>query len=145
MPRLMRYRLQRGRSDALLEPFGEDVELPQVHPDRWAQSQATVAWGAGLAPGRTRAFFDRTLRVDLSDGQQRVWQRPAAIQLEPLFVARPGSQQEDDGVLLVPTLADDDAASMICVVDARTMECVATLQAPQVIPFGFHAAWAGSS
>jgi beta,beta-carotene 9',10'-dioxygenase len=46
-------------------------------------------------------------------------------------------------VLLVPTLTDDDAASVIGVIDAATMQCLATLQAPQVIPFGFHAAWAG--
>ena len=143
LPRLMRYRLHRGRSDALLETFGENMELPQVHPDRWGQSQASVAWGAGLGPGRSSAFFDRTVQVDLATGLRRVWQRPAAIQLEPLFVARPGASEEDDGVLLVPTLADNDAASMICVIDARTMECVATLQVPQVVPFGFHAAWAG--
>ena len=60
LPRLMRYRLHRGRSDALLETFGENVELPQVHPDRWGQSQATVAWGAGLGPGHSSAFFDRS-------------------------------------------------------------------------------------
>ena len=96
-----------------------------------------------MGPPGSSAFFDRTMRLGLADGQPRVWQRQSAIQLEPLFVARPGASEEDDGVLLVPTLADDDAASMVCVIDARTMECVATLQAPQVVPFGFHAAWAG--
>ena len=143
MPRLMRYRLHSGRSDALLEPFGEGFELPQVQPNRFGQTEATVAWGAGLDPGRSSIFLDRTLRLDLASGERRVWQRPGAVQLEPLFVARPGASNEDDGVLLVPTLADDDAASVIGVIDARTMQCLATLHAPQVIPFGFHAAWAG--
>lgn len=143
MPRLMRYRLQSGRSDAVLEPFGEGFELPQVHPVRFGQSEATVAWGAGVDTGRSSTFLDRTLRLDLASGERRVWQRPGAVQLEPLFVARPGSSAEDDGVLLVPTLADDDANSVIGVIDAATMQCLATLHAPQVIPFGFHAAWAG--
>ena len=49
---------------------------------------------------------------------------------------------EDDGVLLVPTLADDDASTVIGVIDAASMQCLALLHAPQVIPFGFHAAWA---
>jgi hypothetical protein len=43
------------------------------------------------------------------------------------------------------TLADDHASSVIGVIgviDAATMQCLATLHAPQVIPFGFHAAWA---
>ena len=86
--------------------------------------------------------YERTVRLGLASGERRVWQRPGAVQLEPLFVARPGASAEDDGVLLVPTLADDDAASVIGVIDAATMQCLATLQAPQVIPFGFHAAWA---
>jgi beta,beta-carotene 9',10'-dioxygenase len=143
MPRPMRYRLQNGRSDALLEPFGEGFELPQVNPSRFGQSQATVAWGTGLDAGHSSIFFDRTVRLDLASGERRVWQRPGAVQLEPLFVARPGASAEDDGALLVPTLADDDVASVIGVVDPATMQCLATLHAPQVIPFGFHAAWAG--
>jgi carotenoid cleavage dioxygenase-like enzyme len=143
VPRAMRYRLRRGRRDALPEPFSEGFELPQVHPSRFGQAQATVAWGAGLDAGDSSVFFDRTVRLNLASGERRVWQRPGAVQLEPLFVARPSASSEDDGVLLVPTLTDDDAASVIGVIDAATMQCLATLQAPQIIPFGFHAAWAG--
>lgn len=142
-PRAIRYRLRSGQRDALLEPIGEGFELPQVHPSRFGQAQATVAWAASLSAGATSSFFDRTVRVNLASGEQSVWQRPGAVQLEPLFVARPGGSAQDDGVLLVPTLTDDDAGSVIGVIDAATMQCLATLQAPQVIPFGFHAAWAG--
>ena len=79
--------------------------------------------------------------------RKRGWHAPRNA-LRPLaagaaVVARPGASAEDDGVLLVPTLADDDTASVIGVIDAATMQCLATLHAPQVIPFGFHAAWAG--
>lgn len=143
MPRAMRYRMRSGRRDALPDPFSEGFELPQVHPSRFGQAQATLAWGTGVDANGSSIFFDRTVRLNLASGERRVWQRPDAAQLEPLFVARPGASTEDDGVLLVPTLADDDAASMICVIDAASMQCLATLQAPQVIPFGFHAAWAG--
>jgi carotenoid cleavage dioxygenase-like enzyme len=30
---------------------------------------------------------------------------------------------------------------VVCVVDPASMKCVAELQLPQVLPFGFHAAW----
>ena len=142
-PRLMRYRLRGGRSDASLEPFSEGLELPQVHPSRLGQAQATIAWGTALDADGASMFFDRTVRLDLATSERRAWQRAGAVQLEPLFVARPGAGAEDDGVLLVPTLADDDEASVIGVIDAATMQCLATLHAPQVIPFGFHAAWSG--
>jgi beta,beta-carotene 9',10'-dioxygenase len=138
--RLLRYRLQRGRSEAIIEPFGEAFELPQVHPRHWGNDEARIAWGTGNAPN-DGAFFDRTVRIDLATGERREWQRGNAVQLEPLYVPRPGGEEDDDGVLLVPTLADDDATTMIAVLDAKSLECRARLQAPQVIPFGFHAAY----
>jgi beta,beta-carotene 9',10'-dioxygenase len=138
---LRRYRLQRGRADAVIEPFGEAMDLPQVHPGQWAGGVAEVAWGAGNDPA-DNVFFDRTVRIDLATGERREWQRGGAIQLEPLVVPRPGAAAQDDGVLLVPTLADDDAATKIAVLDASTLEWRSMLQAPQVVPFGFHAAFA---
>ncbi len=141
VPRLVRYRLRPGASEAEPEATGVSFELPQVHPDRIGQGRARVAWGA--ANGPQGEFLDRTVRVDLDSGAVTTWQRGNATQIEPLFVPRPGSQDDDDGVLLVPTLADGDEASVIGVLDARSMACVAQIHAPQVIPFGFHAAWNG--
>lgn len=138
-PTLTRYRLQRGRSDAVVETFGAGMDLPQVHPSRWTQREAMIAWGAGMGGSGGPAFFDSTLRIDIASGAQRAWRRGDAVQLEPVFLPRPGGEAEDDGVLLVPTLADDDAATVLAVVDASTMESLATMTMPQVIPFGFHA------
>ena len=140
--RLVRYRLQHGRRDALLEPVGEAFELPQVHPGCLARTEARITWGAGTAVGARGAFFDRTVRIELASGTRQEWCRGDAVQLEPLFVPRPHGCAEDDGVLLVPTLADRDAGTMIAVLDARSLQPTAMLEAPQVIPFGFHAAFA---
>lgn len=57
------------------------------------------------------------------------------------FGSRPGGQSEDDGVLFVPTLADGDETTVIGVIDARSMQCLAELRPPQIVPFGFHAAF----
>lgn len=138
-PQLVRYRLRDGADAALPEPLGVNLELQQVHPQRIGRQRARVCWGAGSSTAE--AFADCTLRVDLDRGSVTRWQRPNAHHLEPLFVPRPGGQDDDDGVLLVPTLADGDEASLIGVVDARSMELRASVQAPQVLPFGFHAAF----
>ena len=126
---------------ALAEQIGEVIELPQIHPAKVGQGQARWVWGAGLDAADREHFFDRTVRIDLQTGERREWPRPDAVQMEPLFVARPDSVEEDDGVLLVPTLSNTDRATMIAVLDPRRMECIATIEAPQVIPFGFHAAF----
>ena len=118
---------------------GVALDLQQVHPARIGHGRARVCWGAGGI--QNGVFFDRSLRVDLDSGAVTTWQRPGAVHLEPLFVPRPGGSADDDGVLLVPTLADDDDASVIGVVDAATMRGLAEIRAPQVLPFGFHAAF----
>jgi len=41
----------------------------------------------------------------------------------------------------VPTLTDGDTGTVVAVLDPARMECIAELQLPQVVPFGFHAAW----
>jgi len=138
-PKLARYRLRPGQARAEPEIFGEGLELPMVHPSCWTARCASVVWGAGEADGAP--FLDRTLRLDLSSGAVTKWQRDGAVQLEPLFVAPPDSTDESEGVLLVPTLADGDAGTVVCVLEPTRMECLAELHLPQVVPFGFHAAW----
>lgn len=139
--RLTRYRLRPGHADAQTEQIGGGFELPQVHPARPETGAARWAWGAGYDAEDRCHFMDRTVKIDLVNGDRKEWQRPDAVQLEPLFVPRPGASDGDDGVLLVPTLADSDETTQLAVVDARRMECLATVQAPQVVPFGFHAAF----
>ncbi len=139
VPRLVRYRLRDGAAEAQPEPLGVALELQQIHPAACGQRRTGVCWGSGVGPNGE--FNDRTLRVDLDSGAVTTWQRDNAVQLEPLFVPRPGGAADDDGVLLVPTLADGDETSVIGVIDARSMACLAQLHAPQVIPFGFHAAF----
>ena len=142
--RVQRYRLEPGRSDAQPRPLvdGASVELPTVHGAYWGKKQSRHAWFAGFDPAGQAPMFDRTVKLDLDGGCiAGTWQREAAVQMEPLFVDRPGSTAEDDGVLLVPTLAEGDAGTVVGVIDPASMRCLATLHLPQVVPFGFHAAW----
>jgi torulene dioxygenase len=71
---------------------------------------------------------------------------------EPVFVARPGATDEDDGVcaharahlragVLLTVVMDgaDDAHPYMQVIDARTMTELARAHTPTHITFGFHA------
>lgn len=49
---------------------------------------------------------------------------------------------EGGSALHAVSLDDGDAATVIGIVDARSMVCEATLHAPQVVPFGFRTAFA---
>jgi carotenoid cleavage dioxygenase-like enzyme len=43
-------------------------------------------------------------QVDVQGGTTQLWQAPGHYPGEPIFVARPGARQEDDGILLVVVL-----------------------------------------
>lgn len=44
-------------------------------------------------------------QVDVQSGETRLWGQEGHIPGEPIFVARPGGEREDDGVLLSVVLA----------------------------------------
>ena len=50
-PKLARYRLRPGASDVPPETIATGLELPQVHPSRWARAKASVAWAAAAEEG----------------------------------------------------------------------------------------------
>lgn len=142
----LRYRLQGEGGSAAPQFIGRGFELPMVHGAYWTRRRARWCWATALDPEGRAPLFDRTVKVDLETGQWAAsWQREGAIHMEPLYVDRPGSTDEEDGVLLVPTLADDDPGTVLGVIDPKTMQALATLHLPQVVPFGFHAAWDGQA
>lgn len=137
-----RFVLSPGASDARQEPLPGLFELPQVHPRLAGATSARYVWAATVHAGGS--FFDRTIKVDHQSGRIIESGRDDAVALEPLFVPAPGAAAEDDGVLLVHTLADGDAGSRLRVLDAATLDERAVVELPVVMPFGFHGAWAGA-
>ena len=55
-----------------------------------------------------------------------------------MFVAEPGAEDEDDGVLLSVVLDAERGGSSLLVLDARDLSELARAEAPHHIPFGFH-------
>ncbi|EFN55590.1 hypothetical protein CHLNCDRAFT_134121 [Chlorella variabilis] len=88
------------------------------------------------------------VKVDTSRGSAAVWQPGhQKYALEPKFVGRPGSTQEDDGWLLTVVF---DSATLVCrlvILDARDVEAgpVATLRFRQPVPSGLHGCWTATS
>ena len=66
------------------------------------------------------------------------WHETGRYPGEPVFVARPGAEGEDDGVLLSVVLDAAAERSFLLVLDARDLSEIARAEAPHHIPFGFH-------
>ncbi|MGH2845250.1 MAG: carotenoid oxygenase family protein [Thermoleophilaceae bacterium] len=119
------------RCEALAEG---SVELPRIDYGRRNARDYRYAYFTGNEGG----WLDQLVKVDVSDGTRSVWAAPGCYPGEPVFVRRPGAQDEDAGVVLSVVLDAAAGRSFLLVLDAQCFEEVARAEAPHHIPFGFH-------
>jgi carotenoid cleavage dioxygenase-like enzyme len=128
-----RYRLVPGQAEAQVETIAaETTELPRVANDRIGKPYR-YAYGTDTPNGN----FDRLVKVDTHTRDVTTWAGGVYVG-EPVFVARPGSHDEDDGAVLVVALDAGTQRSSLVILDARTMQELARAEVPQHIPYGFH-------
>lgn len=141
IPTVRRYRLELQDGSVQSEQLGDAfVELPRINPAfngvpyRYFYGfggYGSVLSGASL----TYDFANALVKVDTYREPTRVWQEEDCFPGEPIFVARPGGIDEDDGVLLSVVLDTSTEQSFLLVVDAQTMSELARADVPHHIPF----------
>lgn len=85
-----------------------------------------------------------TVKQDLVTGARETFDHgPGRAAGEPVFVARPGSVDEDDGWLVTFVHDGNDDSTEFVVIDAQDFArgYVAQVKLPQRVPFGFHGNW----
>jgi len=130
-PNLHRIELEPGREGFRVQAVGGAVgfEFPALHHARVNGRPHRYVWGSDLS---------RLVRVDtLADS---VTQRSLDDLTfgEPVFVPHPDGIEEDDGVLLTVGTSARVPGSELTIWDARTLETLARITVPIVIPLGFH-------
>lgn len=140
---LTRFRLGLGGRSISRELLAEaDVELPRINYGRCNERPYRYVWGVGDDGG---AWLERIVKIDVSDGTTVAHSEPGRFPGEPVFVARPDAEREDDGVLLSVVLDADAGNSFLLVLDAADLTELARAEVPHHIPFGFHGQFARSS
>ncbi|HUH80531.1 MAG TPA: carotenoid oxygenase family protein [Solirubrobacteraceae bacterium] len=133
---LVRFRLDPQAGTVSRERLVEDdLELPRINYGRCNERPYRYTWGLSAGPS---GFLERIVKVDTEQRTVRSWQQAGLYPGEPVFVARPGAEAEDDGVLLSVVLDAEAASSMLLVIDAAGLEELARASLPHHIPFGFH-------
>lgn len=69
------------------------------------------------------------------------WAVPGHFPAEPKFIPRPGSTDEDDGVLVSPVLDGSAQSSYLIVIDAKTMQPLQQFAVGQHVPATLHGTW----
>jgi len=138
-PSLLRITMRPGVERASTEKLSDTgFEFPSTNYKVVHGRPYRFAWGASNGPLANGTYASAIVKVDLHMGATMSFEDGTHIYGEPLFVARPQGEREDDGVLLSVGSARNAKASVLAVIDARTLALLASAEVPSAIPLGFH-------
>lgn len=141
-----RYRLplNNGKSAHYEIVTDESLDLPRINYRKANMQPYSSAYGVGLRKG-SNEFVDQLVKVEPRTGTTHTWHTPGHYPGEPIFVAAPDAQAEDEGVVLSVVLDAAQGTSYLLVLDAQTFSQIARADVPHHIPFGFHGQFFGNA
>ncbi|MFZ5954008.1 MAG: carotenoid oxygenase family protein [Candidatus Dependentiae bacterium] len=110
------------------------IELPRINYDNNATSYNYV-YATETPVGAKLA--QNLVKINVNTGKSTLW-NVEGYPTEPIFVARPGTQSEDDGIILSLVLDPAKKQSFLVILDAKDMKEIARAYAPHHIPFTVH-------
>ena len=138
--RLTRTRI--GAGEVRSETIGEEsIELPRIAYKRCNTRPYRYVYGVSSSRDTAHGFLDQLVKVDVETGEERVWREDRCNPGEPVFVAAPGAEGEDEGVALSVVLDQRAGSSFLLVLDAQTFEEQGRARVPHHVPYGFHGAY----
>jgi carotenoid cleavage dioxygenase len=141
LPRLVRWEIDPVRRTTRATDI--DTRVNEFPRHRGSLTGKPYRYGY-CAQVETGSMYWPTVKHDLVTGMCDVFDHgPGRAAGEPVFVARPGGTEEDDGWLVTFVHDGNDHSAEFVVMDARDFArgYVARVKLPQRVPFGFHGNW----
>ena len=92
----------------------------------------------GSGPREHGHFFDQLVKLDTITKRKLIWYEEDCYPSEPVFVARPGGKDEDDGVILSAVVGTRGQNSFLVVLNASNFEELARAVIPSKLPQSLH-------
>lgn len=138
MGQFRRYHLPQNATYADYQVMMDDeIEMPTINY-AYDSRPYRYAYGQSRNPLFRNDFYNQLIKLDLQSGQCKTWFEEGHYPGEPVFIPKPNSQQEDEGVVVSIVLDTHRVYSFLLVLNAQTFEEITRLQMPYVMPFGFH-------
>jgi len=131
---LRRFRIDLSSRRVATEQLAEGLELPRINYGRSNERPYRYVWGIDQKSG----WLDRIVKVDVAERRTIEWREDGCSPGEPVFVAAPDGEDEDDGVLLSVVFDGRSGRSFMLVLDAADLGELARAETPHHIPYGFH-------
>jgi len=128
-----------GELDAALDPneHGKGMDMCSINP-AFLGKKYRYAYACGAE--RPCNFPNTLTKLDLVEKKAKNWYEEGAVPSEPLFVARPGATEEDDGVV-ISMVSEKNGGGYAPVLDGITFKEIARAKFPYGLPYGLHGCW----
>jgi beta,beta-carotene 9',10'-dioxygenase len=137
-----RYTIDPSRNKVSYEVIHAGLELPRINY-KFNMKEYSYLYAVGM--GSTANFTDSLIKISVQGKDFATWSEKDCQPGEPVFVSRPGSKEEDDGVILSVVLDSAQERSFLLVLDAHSFKEIARAQVPLHIPFGIHGQYYGNT
>ncbi|OAL56364.1 beta,beta-carotene 9',10'-dioxygenase [Pyrenochaeta sp. DS3sAY3a] len=118
------------------------MELPTINPSFLTRRHR---FSYGCADRLKSSFMDGLVKFDNVTQTSTFWETDGHTPGEPIFVADPDGQAEDDGVLLSVVLDGFAEKSYLLVLDARDLRELGRAEMRGPMSFGFHGTYKASA
>ena len=109
------------------------IELPQINPKNNMREYQYVYATTGQD-----GIAQEIIKIDLKSNRHHSWHSKGCYVTEAVFVPKPGSSVEDEGVLLSIILDGYAKKSFLLILDAKTMKELGRAMVPHHVPFTIH-------
>ncbi|TXT61661.1 MAG: Dioxygenase [Promethearchaeota archaeon] len=115
------------------------MDLPRINYGMYSGIPYRFVFAAGSENNsENNDFFTNLVKVDLEHDTSMLWSSSHCYPGEPVFVASPNAQKEDDGVILSLIFDAKEEKSFLLILDASSWKEITRVNLPHCIPFGFH-------
>jgi beta,beta-carotene 9',10'-dioxygenase len=137
---LRRFRIEVGSGEVAHEQLADGLELPRINYGPNNERPYRYVWGVDAKSG----WLDRIVKADVVSSSTAEWAEDGCSPGEPVFVAAPDANAEDEGVLLSVVFDSSSGRSFLLVLDAADLSELARAETPHGIPYGFHGQFVGN-
>jgi beta,beta-carotene 9',10'-dioxygenase len=138
---LRRYKLTPSSGSIEYEAIHDMLELPRINYRRYNMKDYSFMYATGNFSRED--FTNRLIKVNVKNRDLAVWSEGGCHPGEPVFIPRPGSVQEDDGLILSVVLDSNKGNSFLLILNAQSFQEFARAEVPHHIPYGFHGQYYG--
>jgi all-trans-8'-apo-beta-carotenal 15,15'-oxygenase len=123
----------------LIEP--RCCEFPTVNPEQVGQNYRYLFIAVGNSAA-SNAPLQGITKIDLVTKERQTWTAaPTGFVSEPVFIAKPQPQSEDDGWLITLVYQGEVNKTDVVILNAVDLSVVAQLHLPHHLPYGLHGTW----